>query len=102
MIVTLVQFHVDPLLSMAEATAKFSQTAPNYRGLKAMVRKEYIYGGNGKIVGGILIWNSKQAAEAWFNDDWRARVTKHYGVAPSMAWFEAPLTIDNTQMKAAS
>ena len=43
------------------------------------------------------VWESKEAAEAFFNDDLRQRVTELYGVAPSIEFFEIAEIVDNTR-----
>jgi hypothetical protein len=41
------------------------------------------------------LWESRQAAEAVYSGEWRERVTKLYGTAPSITWFETPVIVDN-------
>ncbi len=44
----------------------------------------------------IYVWDSKEAADAFFNDDLRQRVTELYGVSPSIEYFEIAEIVDNT------
>ena len=42
------------------------------------------------------VWDSKDAAEAFFSEELRQRVTGLYGVAPSLEFVEIPQMVDNS------
>lgn len=42
------------------------------------------------------VWESREAADAFFSDDLRKRVTGLYGVAPTIEYSEVIETVDNT------
>lgn len=42
------------------------------------------------------VWESAEAAEAFFNDDVRQRVTDLYGVSPRIEYFEIAEIVDDT------
>jgi heme-degrading monooxygenase HmoA len=95
MIVTLVQFEMSPPVSLADATQRFESSAPKYQNLAGLIRKHYVRSEDGRRVGGIYIWNTREDAERVFSGEWRERVAKLYGGAPSILWFDTPVTVDN-------
>lgn len=95
MITTLVQFALSEPISLAEATRRFESSAPKYRNLPGLIRKCYVRAEDGRSVGGIYLWESRAAAEAVYNGEWRERVEKLYGVKPTIAWFDTPVVVDN-------
>ena len=42
------------------------------------------------------VWESKEAAEAFFSDELRERVTGLYGVAPALEFVEIAGIVDNS------
>ena len=96
MITALVQFELPSPITLAEATRRFEGSAPKYQNLPGLVRKYYVLAEDGLRAGGVYLWESRQAAEAVYSGEWRERVTKLYGTAPSITWFETPVIVDNT------
>lgn len=95
MITTLVQFALPSPISLAEATRRFESSAPKYQNLAGLIRKYYVRSEDGLTAGGIYLWQSRAAAEAVYNGEWRERVEKLYGVKPTMTWFDTPVVVDN-------
>jgi hypothetical protein len=95
MITALVQFALPSPISLAEATKRFESSAPKYQNLAGLVRKYYVRAEDGRSAGGIYLWETRAAAEAVYNGEWRARVEKLYGAAPTITWFDTPVIVDN-------
>ena len=80
-------------LDGAAQRALLEATAPRYRSIPGLLRKFFLAGeGSG---GGFYEWRSREAAEAWFTPEWRARMTAAYGIAPVLEWYEVPCLVDN-------
>ena len=95
MITALVQFALTAQISLAEATRRFESSAPKYQNLAGLVRKYYVRSEDGRSAGGIYLWESRAAAEAVYNGEWRERVEKLYGTKPAITWFDTPVIVDN-------
>lgn len=92
--IVIVQFD----MPSAPADQVIKRSLPNttiYRNLaqKGLIRKDYINGETG--VGGVYLWESRQAAEAWYTEDLMAELTKRIGVRPRLTWYETHITVDN-------
>lgn len=96
MIAVLILFDTDGTLSLEDATRRFNTTAPNYRGRAGLDSKAYLYEQDGSAVGGFYLWESREAAEAMYTDEWKAKATELYGVAPVIRYFEVPVQIQNS------
>jgi hypothetical protein len=96
MITALVQFALPAPISLGEATKRFESSAPKYQNLKGLVRKYYVRSEDGRSAGGIYLWESRAAADAVYNAEWRERVEKLYGGKPTITWFDTPVIVDNT------
>ena len=70
-------------------------SAPMYRALegKGLIRKDYLNGDSG--TGGVYLWESREAAEAWYTDELVASLTERFGVKPRLTWYDTHVTVDN-------
>jgi hypothetical protein len=57
------------------------------------VRKYFTIGDDGRA-GGIYLWSSRAAAEAWYTDAWKAGVQKRWGAPASVSYFDVPVAVD--------
>jgi len=48
------------------------------------------------LAGGVYLWESRAAAEQVYSGEWRERVTKLYGNAPQVTYFDTPVIVDNS------
>ena len=95
MITTVVQFQMSMPITLEDATRRFESSAPKYQNLPGLIRKYYIRSEDGRVAGGIYLWQSRQAAEKIYSGEWRARVEKLYGAEPTITWFDSPVIVDN-------
>lgn len=94
MILTLVQFALAEPIDLAEAKRRFESSAPKYLALPGLLRKHYVLSDDGRRAGGVYLWESRAAAEAVYDGEWRRRVADLYGAAPTFLWFDSPVTVD--------
>jgi Putative mono-oxygenase ydhR len=95
MITALVQFNLPTPITLAEAAKRFEGSAPKYQNVPGLIRKYYIRSEDGRVAGGIYLWESREMAERIYNGEWRERVEKLYGAKPSINWFDTPVIVDN-------
>ena len=95
MITAVVQFSLPQPVSLAEAARLFESSAPKYQNLKGLVRKYFPRAEDGRTAGGVYLWETRAAAEAVYNDEWRARIQQLYGAQPTISWFDTPVIVDN-------
>ena len=92
--IVVVQFDL-PRRTESEAIAGGTSTAPTYRGLAAsgLIRKDYLNGDEG--TGGVYLWESRAAAQAWFTPERIAALAERFGVTPRLTWYDTHVTVDN-------
>ncbi len=95
MITAVVLFRMAEGTGLAEARAVFRSTAPRYLNAEGLIRKYYIFDEAAGEGGGCYLFRDRAAAEAMFNEDWRAFVTGKYGAPPKLQLFETPVVVDN-------
>ena len=95
MITALVQFKLPEPMSPENAQAVFAETAPKYREVKGLIRKYYLLSEDGATAGGVYLWESREAAEQLYTDDWQAFIMQKYGTMPSVTYFTSPVIVDN-------
>lgn len=94
--IVIVQFDL-PKRSKAQAIAGGTGSAPTYRALegKGLIRKDYLNGDAG--TGGVYLWESREAAEAWYTDELVASLTERFGAKPRLTWYDTHVTVDNSK-----
>jgi hypothetical protein len=58
-----------------------------------LIRKDYLNGEAG--TGGVYLWESRAAAEAWFTETRIAELTERFGARPRLTWYDTHVTVDN-------
>jgi len=94
MIIAVVQIPMPPR-SREAAIAAQTKSAPTFRelGAKGLMRKDFLNGEAGG--GGVYTWASREAAEAWFTPEWRAKAKATFGAEPVITYYESYVTVDN-------
>lgn len=95
MIVTIVTFDLPQRQTLAEITKTFQATAPKYRNMPGLLRKNYWLSEDGKRAGGIYVWASRADAERLYTDEWKSFVAGKYGAPPKIEYLHSPVMVDN-------
>ena len=99
MITAIVRFKLPASIDAARAAELFRGSVPKYRSLAGLVRKYYLYDAESHTGGGCYLWENREAAERFYNAEWRRLITENYGSPPELSFFETPVIIDNTADK---
>jgi hypothetical protein len=75
------------------AIARGLDSAPIYRDVKGLISKQYLNGED--CGGGIYTFESREAAEAWFNDGWWGWIEERFGARPTLTMYDHYVTVDN-------
>jgi hypothetical protein len=95
MIVAIVTFQLAQPSTLAEITKTFQRTAPKYRGLQGLIRKNYFLSEDGRRAGGIYVWESRADAERVYTPEWAKFVEEKYGKPPVIEYLHSPVMVDN-------
>ncbi|MEM7360432.1 MAG: hypothetical protein AAF431_15150 [Pseudomonadota bacterium] len=68
---------------------EFERAVPLYATIQGLTRKYFVY--NDEAFGGVYLWQSRAAAEAFFNQAWHSRIEQQYGQAATLRYFAAPV-----------
>ena len=95
MIVAIVTFRLPKPASLDEITATFQSTAPRYRGVAGLLRKNYWVSEDGRRAGGIYVWETRADAERVYTAEWKTLVESKYGSPPVIEYLHSPVMVDN-------
>lgn len=95
MITAIVNFKLPTDIDSKKAAELFRGSAPNYRGMKGLVRKYYLFDDKSRIGGGVYLWKSRADAEAVYTPQWQAYIAERYGAPPDIRYFETAVVVDN-------
>jgi heme-degrading monooxygenase HmoA len=75
---------------------KIAETArPRFEKMPGLRSKAFTVNADAREAVNVYVWDSEDAARAFFNDELVQRVTGLYGVRPSIAFVEIAVLVDN-------
>ncbi len=77
----------------AQLRAMLEAAAPVYRAAPGLIRKYFLDGDDGVRAGGVYLWESRAAGEAFFAGPWRERLAAAADDV-RIDWFTAPLIVE--------
>ena len=101
MITAIVRFPLPKSTTREDAKGMFEKSAPNYRNLPGLIRKYYLYG-DGPTGGGVYLWDSRETAERFYSDAWKATIAQRYGAQPEILFFDSPVIVENAETTGAA
>jgi hypothetical protein len=87
-ITAIVLYDLPPLIGLEECRAHFTKIAPDFLKVPGFVRKQFICRHDGNVAGGAYLWESREAAEAFYNGPWRDGIRARYGCEPQISYYE--------------
>ena len=94
MITAIVQYKLPPHIDLAACAAHFRRIAPGFRDVPGLIRKQFIYAEDG-WAGGVYLWQTRAAAEAFYTGPWLDGVRERYGMDPQIKFFQTACITDN-------
>jgi Putative mono-oxygenase ydhR len=94
MITAIVQYKLPPHIDLATCAAHFRSIAPDFRAVPGLIRKQFIYAEDG-WAGGVYLWETRAAAEAFYTGPWLDGIRERYGMDPHIKFFETACVTDN-------
>jgi hypothetical protein len=91
-VTTLVVVKTPPGVTRAQVEAGFKQAVPTYQKVPGLIRKYFTVNDAG--FGGMYLWESRAAAEAWYSPAWQQSCKARYGVDCQLTYFDSPVQID--------
>ncbi|MEM7436752.1 MAG: hypothetical protein AAF436_16480 [Myxococcota bacterium] len=76
---------------------KYKEAIPTYQSVPGLLFKYFSIAADGKI-GGIYLWENRQAADAFYDEAWHARILDTYGEPGEIQYFDAPLVLANREL----
>jgi hypothetical protein len=88
-------YAVPPQLTEAAIRSQFEAVAENYLAVPGLIRKYFGFTEDGKSVIGIYLWQSREAADAFYSPEWIAGVTERWGAAPVKSDWVVPVVAES-------
>ena len=96
MITAIVLYDLPPSIGLEECRAHFAEIAPDFLKIPGFLRKQFICSRNGKVAGGVYMWESQEAAQRFYSGEWLTGIHDRYGTEPKISYFETVALTDKT------
>jgi len=93
MITAIVTFAIPHDMTAEQWFAIIDSVAPRFRKVPGLVRKHFLF--QPGIGGGAYLWQDRAAADAFYNDVWRASLRRIAIGAPQIVYYETQIVVDN-------
>jgi hypothetical protein len=94
MITAIVLYDLPESIGLEECRAHFARIAPDFLGVPGFVRKQFICRPDGKEAGGVYMWETQAAAEAFYSGPWVAGIRERYRCEPRISYYETVAIAD--------
>jgi len=88
MITAIVLYDMPKSITREQCRAHFRKIAPGFLEAEGFIRKQFIYGVDGKVAGGAYMWKTLEAAKAFYSGSWLDGIRVRYGCEPKIMYFE--------------
>ena len=95
MIGVVVTFRSDEGLDRARVMVVAEKAAPAFEGMPGLRSKVFTWDAETGTAANVYVWESPEAARAFFSPELTERVTGLYGVAPEIRFVEIAALVDN-------
>jgi heme-degrading monooxygenase HmoA len=95
MVGVFVTFHYDDGVDADKVTRIAEAAGASFRGMPGLRSKAFTVDEATNDATNFYVWDSEEAARAFFNEELRQRVTGLYGVAPSIRFVQIAELVDN-------
>jgi heme-degrading monooxygenase HmoA len=83
-------------LNRQRASAVAEQATPMFEGMDGLRSKVFMWDDDTGTVTNTYVWDSEEAARAFFTPDVSAQIVELYGVEPQVRFAEVAALVDNT------
>ena len=88
MITAIVLYDLPKSITREQCQAHYHKIAPSFLKAPGFLRKQFIYSVDGKVGGGVYMWETLEAANAFFSGPWLDGIRERYGIEPRISYFE--------------
>ena len=98
MITVIVSFKISTDLNAEAVKDKFLETAPMYKDVDGLIRKNYLLDIEKHTAGGAYTFETREQADKWFDQERIDWITERYS-RPELTYYDTPVLVDNDQDK---
>lgn len=95
MIIVFVRFSLPANCNRAAIAQDFVNISAMFHDIPGLLRKYFILAEDQPVAGGIYLWESREAAAAFYNDNFKLIIKERYGTIPEITFFDCPIVVDN-------
>lgn len=94
MITVIVSFKISTDLKAEAVKDKFLETAPIYKDVDGLIRKNYLLDIEKHTAGGAYTFETREQADKWFDQERIDWITERYS-KPELTYYDTPVVVDN-------
>ena len=97
MITVITRFAVPTTINASQMRAGFTQTAPAFRNVPGLIRKQFLLSADGRTAGGVYLWEEEEAARSFMQQRVAPMIRENFQVEPTIEFYHSPVLVENGQ-----
>ena len=94
MITVITRFAVPATINASQMRAAFSQTAPAFRNVPGLIRKQFLLSADGCTAGGVYLWEEEEAARRFMTQRVTPMIREKFQVEPMIEFYHSPVIVE--------
>lgn len=99
MITVITRFPVPAGIGINEMRSALAQSAPAFRNVPGLIRKQFLLSPDGRTAGGVYLWQQEDAARAFMHQRVAPMIRETFQVEPTIEFYESPAIVENNELE---
>ncbi|NER79400.1 MAG: YdhR family protein [Leptolyngbya sp. SIO1D8] len=95
MFIVFVNFSLSPTQRPQQLAEDFANISGMFYDVPGLLKKYFTIAEDGHSAGGVYLWESRDAAEAFYTENFQLIIEERYGATPQITYFNCPVLVDN-------
>lgn len=95
MVTAIVRYELAPSMSAEDARANYDQAVAKFQAQPGLIRKYFMLSEDGRIGSSVYLWESRELALAFHDEDWKNFMQGKYGNRPVVELYHCQIVVDN-------
>ena len=91
----IIEFKVPADETRESLVEKFTETVNTFHSVPGLIRKYYCVSADNDRVTSVMLWESREAADAYYTPDWYEMAKERWGAPERCMSYDTPIVVDN-------
>ncbi len=95
LITVVTRFQLPAGVTPDQIRTAFEESAPRFRNVPGLVRKQFLRSKDCRTAGGVYLWNDEAAARSFMSERVAPMIREKFKVEPTVEFYDSPVIVEN-------